>query len=411
MAHAEVFLRHLESVKIDEQSKPLVSFLCYITGHLAFHKSEFLNAESWFKKAELHLQNSVHRMTYLIQHAIGQIYLTMHRNFSDYEKVDFYLKEALEVVEKLYGKNSSQYASVLGDLARLHYDISNYALSKKYCDIIITICEENNLSKKSIAYTRHDLGMALCMLNKIDQAEAEYNESLKIKLLEYEHQNFPTIAVTKLGLGQIHYLRKNYNKAESLMIESLAISVKCFSHLKQHTGIAAAYNDLAATYFNQKHISKALSSYEESLRQYLALSNGEKNIDVAIVVHNLALIAIVSEKTDLASALLYHALHACHDSVGDGHKITMQIKKTQQHFLAYYPNKNNEVGNTIKLEDMEENFYGLMSKMKNSLTSPPNFSLINNIFPILSNRYGLFMSALNLDSENCQEFSLILSTD
>ncbi len=402
LPHAEAFLKNVELGNYTKKNDILCE-LYYVTAQLACYKAEHQKALYFFEKAKVHLSEHCNGFGYKLSHAIGQLYLAMHRNRNDYSTAALYLTQA----SRLAHNPSSDYAAIVNDLARLQYDIGDYKASVVTCNEVIQICLTLELPEKSLAYVIHDLAMAHLALGHLNDAKEKYKKSLYIKKMTYGEKNVPTIAATLLGLGQVYYLENDIQSSIQFFKDSLAMSEICFpkeTHPRSHNGIAAAHNDIACCYFKLGNISCAFEHFFISLEMYLNLSNLARNVDSAVVIYNLALLALFLKKEKISRNLMIYAFSDCKDSIGEEHSITKKIRASLN---------LNEYDSVYVLSDnLGDYLKELKAIAKEVLAHPEKYPILfENFDLILSNRYGFFRAIKpQLLSSDDQGLNLFLST-
>lgn len=402
LSHAEAFLRNVE---LENYAKPndVLCELYYVTAQLVCYKSEHQKALYFFEKAKAHLSAHRNGLGYKLSHAIGQLYLAMHRNHNDYSTAALYLTQA----SRLANNPSSDYAAILNDLARLQYDIGDYKASVTTCNEVIQICLTLELPEKSLAYVIHDLAMAHLALGNLTDAKEKYKKSLYIKKITYGEKSVPTIAATLLGLGQVYYLENNIVKSIHFFKDSLKMSEICFAketHPRSHSGIAAVHNDIACCYFRLGNIPDAFKHFFISLEMYLNLSNLARNVDSAVVIYNLALMALFLKNEKIGRNLMIYAFSDCKDSVGEEHLITKKIR------ASLNLNKHDNV--YVLSDNLNDYLKELEAVSKKAQAHQEEFCMPHENFNfILSNRYGFFRAIKpQLLSSDDQGLNLLLST-
>ena len=91
---------------------------------------------------------------------------------------------------------------------------------------------------------------------------------------------------------------------------------------------------------------------------YLNLSNLARNVDSAVVIYNLALMALFLKNEKIGRNLMIYAFSDCKDSVGEEHLITKKIRASlnlNKHDNVYVLSDN--LNDYLNIKNMQKNFH------------------------------------------------------
>jgi CHAT domain-containing protein/tetratricopeptide (TPR) repeat protein len=144
-------------------------------------------------------------------HDIGIVYYSQN-NFSmalEYFERSIKLAEEVNDQETLWTSYS--------DLGWLHAKLQNYAQSLQYFQKSLMAGEAHS-NKKRIILAHETVALAYAWLGEYEKSEPHLQKALA---LNREIQNLPYLAEVMRYSGQIHFLRKNYNKAVENYLQGL----------------------------------------------------------------------------------------------------------------------------------------------------------------------------------------------
>ena len=107
------------------------------------------------------------------------------------------------------------------------------------------------------------LGIIYGKKGEYDKAELYYNKALKINedVLGKEH---PSTAENYNNLGTIYYTKGEYNKAEQYFMKALKINEEIFG--REHPETAGSYNNLGKIYYEKGEYDKAEEYFMKALK-------------------------------------------------------------------------------------------------------------------------------------------------
>jgi CHAT domain-containing protein len=212
---------------------------------------------------------------------IAQIY----SDLGDYSKALELNLECLALREKILGKEHLYYAVALGNLSLSYSYLGDY---NKALDLNLECLA---LYEKILGKEHSDYSVSLSNIAQIYSDLGDYSKALELnlecldlseKILGKEH---PDYAVSLSNLTLNYSDLGDYNKALELNLECLALSEKILG--KEHPDYAVSLNNLASTYSDLGNHNKALELNLECLALYEKIY-GKEHPDYALSLNNLA---------------------------------------------------------------------------------------------------------------------------
>jgi len=205
-------------------------------------------------------------------------------NAGDYSQAEKYYLEAIDIKEKIFGKDHPSYATSLNNLGLLYVKMGDYSQAEKY------YLEAKNIFEKVLgkdhpdyAISLNNLGLLYNKMVNYSQAEKYYLEAKNIreKVLGKEH---PDYATSLNNLGSLYVKMGDYSQAEKYHLEAKNIFEKVLG--KDHPDYAISLNDLGLLYF-------IMGDYSQAEKYYLEAKNifekvlGKDHSDYATYLNNL----------------------------------------------------------------------------------------------------------------------------
>jgi len=186
-----------------------------------------------------------------------------HDDLAQYEKAIQFYKEALRIGEQTIGKEHSDYAVRLNNLAIVYQSQGRYNEAiEKYEEAIMI--GEQTVGKEHPDYATHlnILANVYYSQGRYDEAIKKYEEALKIdeQTIGKEH---PDYATHLNNLANVYQLQGKYDEAIEKYEEAIMIGEQTIG--KEHPDYAIRLNNLANVYQSQGRYDEALSLYEQTL--------------------------------------------------------------------------------------------------------------------------------------------------
>ncbi len=247
--------------------------------------------------------------------ALNQKVNELHKAGRDEEAI-LYSKKALELSEKILGKNDPIVATALSDLATLYGTTGRYAeaesLHKSALEIFEKVFGKDHLD---VAMSLNNLGHLYQASGRYVEAEPLHKRSLEIceKALG---QNHPNVAINLNNLAHLYKTTGGYLEAESSYMRALEIFEKSFG--KDHSIVAIGLNNLAALYETAGRYAEA----EPLQKRSLEISEkvlGKDHPDVAMNLNNLAALYDATGRYAEAEPLYRRSLEITEKLFGNDH--------------------------------------------------------------------------------------------
>ena len=216
------------------------------------------------------------------------------------DALKYYLK-ALEICEKVLGKDHPSTATAYDNLAGVYQGQGNYEDALKYYLKALEICEKVlGQDHPSTAATYNNLAGIFEDQGNYDDALNYYLKALEI--WEKVHgQDHPDTATTYNNLAGVYQAQGNYDDALKYYLKALEICEKVLG--KDHPSTATMYNNLAAVYQDQGNYDDALNYYLKALEISKKVF-GQGHSLTATTYNNLA--NVYQEQGNYDDALKYY---------------------------------------------------------------------------------------------------------
>jgi tetratricopeptide (TPR) repeat protein len=181
----------------------------------------------------------------------------------DYSEAEIWYLNAIDIREKVLGKEHLDYAASLNNLAILYFRLGNYEKAEAYF-LELKEIREKILDREHPDYATslNNLGGLYWNMGKYEKAEAYFLESKEIreKTLGRAH---PDYAGNLYNLAKLYRAMGSYDIAEPLYLESKSIWESLYG--KEHPQYEFNVNELAYLYTEMNLYEKAKPLYYESL--------------------------------------------------------------------------------------------------------------------------------------------------
>jgi eukaryotic-like serine/threonine-protein kinase len=242
-----------------------------------------------------------------IEAAIRRTLGNTYTNLGEYGNAKEHLERALQLDEKIYGKESENVAVNLYDLAMYFHwlgdlksadslynkslsifrktlkeptkdlvltlngcaliksDLGNYSGAVKQFEEALQILEKK-FGKNDIDYASilNNLAITTHSLNELDKAEKYYLEAQKI-FIELLGENRSEVASTYNNLAFIYLDKKDFKHAEENFVKSYELKLKLKG--KDHPDVGLALSNLGSVKFKLKNYEEAKNLYNKAIAQ------------------------------------------------------------------------------------------------------------------------------------------------
>jgi tetratricopeptide (TPR) repeat protein len=182
----------------------------------------------------------------------------------NYAQAELFYRRALEISAKAFGKEHSNYAICLNNLALV------YRLQGKYDEAIELYRQAKDIFEKTLGKEHPDNAVHLNNLANVYQLQGKYDEAIELykqalgigkKTIGKEHPNY---AIRLNNLASVYQSQGKYDKAIEIYKNAKNITEKTLG--KEHPDYAIRLSNLANVYEKQGKYKEALDLVEEALR-------------------------------------------------------------------------------------------------------------------------------------------------
>jgi CHAT domain-containing protein/Flp pilus assembly protein TadD len=279
----------------DSQSAASINLLALL------YKStgEYAKAEPLYKEALEIRQKVLGREHPDTAQSLNNLAL-LYQAMGDYAKAEPLLTEALEIRQKVLGREHPDTAQCLNNLAALYWVMGDYAKAESLFKEALEIRQKVlGPEHRDTAQSLNNLAVLYQAMGDYARAEPLYVQALEIrqKVLGREH---PDTATNLNGLAVLYWVMGDFTKAEPLFKEVLEIRQKVLG--REHPDTAQSLNNLAELYKAMGDYVKAEPLLTEALeiRQKVL---GREHPNTAITLKNLAYLELDLGKIQEAKRL------------------------------------------------------------------------------------------------------------
>jgi CHAT domain-containing protein/Tfp pilus assembly protein PilF len=318
-----------------------------------YNKAESLHKESLDILQKLQDINPLHIAQSMTN--LGKLY----HDIGNLRDAEIYLKNALEIREKLLGENHLDSAQSKNDLAEVYLNIGDYSKAEEYhkqaLEIRVKIFSRLKNTPEglnNLAYVHHQLG-------NNSEAIKLYKKSLGMwkKIGQKKSSGY---ASALHNLGELYYELREFSKSEKYFNQALKIRQLIFDR-DISPPVAQSMTSLALLYQKMHEYVKAEEYYKQALN-ILKKVFGEKNINLAITLNNLAMLYAETQRQDKAIDLVKDVITIEDELIGKVFSIGSErqrmaflniINKNFHNFLSltnqYFSNSKEEIKYAVNL--------------------------------------------------------------
>ena len=257
----------------------------YDLGTYYFYNRNYVIAEDCYIKSlrmmEDNLGNDCNNYNYAtLLGDLGALYYQL----AYYSASEEYNIESLLIKKILFGENHPDYVLSLENLGTLYCTLGNYSLSEQYLLRCLQILKDmGEVNNTQYIMVLDDLGALYCAIGDYILSEKYLLESLQIgkKVLG---ENSLDYAELLNDLGTVYFYLENYSLSEKYLLDALEIVKEKLG--EQNAYYATLLNNIATFYNELGNYSKSLKYHLESFRIRNDLF-GENHPDYAITLSNL----------------------------------------------------------------------------------------------------------------------------
>ena len=363
---------------------------CFNRGTILQLLKKFTEAEKWYIDA-LEIREKVlgkEHLDYLMSlNALAGLYMSTGK----YEDSEFYYIKSKEIREKLSGKLNQDYATLISNLANVYRLKNELVKAEPLFEEALNI-RAKLLGKGHPDYAKSLNNLANCYvsLGYYRKAEPLYLEvkDIRLKIFGKYHINYASILH---NLGNFYHLLGDFTNAELFYLESLEIKTNLFGNKSPENTITL--NNLGVLYFDVGNYRAAEKIYLESL-EITALNYGKESPDYATALHSLAGLYTAKGDFSKAESLYLETLRIRKGTIGNEHH---DYLTTLNNLAVLYKIK----GDYVKAEDIYTNVIELAVKSVGKENREYASYLINlaNLYQIkgnLENAEMIYLEALSI---------------
>jgi eukaryotic-like serine/threonine-protein kinase len=248
---------------------------------------------------------------------IGRVYLRL----GQHDKARPILEEAA-VAGRATGRPDARLAQTLNDLGVLCRERGDFSSAIRYGEEALALRRLLGSENNDVAVTLSELGRAHSGLEQYDQAEQLFRESLAIRqrVLGAEDRETAT-SLGDLGVGL--WQKGDLAAAEPLLQQSLAIHRKVLG--PKHPNVGGAMANLAQLKIDQNEIVAAELLLREAV-EIIRGSLGAQHWRTASVMTHLGTVWRLQGRTAEAAALLDEALQIAHAALGNAGTVVASLE-------------------------------------------------------------------------------------
>ena len=208
-------------------------------------------------------------------------------NLGEFDQAKIHLDKALNLDEKIYGKQSKETAQNLHDLALYYHWIGKYELADSIYGISLNIFR-SSLKEPNQGFSDclDDYGILKNDLGDYNGAEKLIREALTISENINGKESYDVASILNNLALTLHYL-KNLKEAEKYYLQSLDLRIKLMGENRPE--VATAYNNLAFVYIDKNQPEIAKEYFQKSYELKLKLL-GKDHPEVGFALNNLGTI-------------------------------------------------------------------------------------------------------------------------
>ncbi|HOY19014.1 MAG TPA: tetratricopeptide repeat protein [Haliscomenobacter sp.] len=278
-------------------------------------KRDNLEAEKWYLEAIAIREKALGKQHSDYAGALNNLAI-LYKSMGKYDQAEPLYLEAMETRKKALGKEHPNYAASLYNLALFFQDIGKYEKAE------LLLLEAKDIfgkvrGKEHPDYAASMNGLALIYMDmgKYEKAEALYLEAKTIREKVQGKDNSDYAEILN-NLASLYRSMGNYEKAEQLHLEAIAIKGKTIG--KEHPNYALSLNNLAILY-------RATGSYEKAEQLYLEATTikektlGKEHPGYALSLNNLAMLYWIMGNYEKAEPLYLQAIAIREKKLGKEH--------------------------------------------------------------------------------------------
>lgn len=342
LPHAQVCVQYVEQYKF--AFPEAAELLHHTASYLHSFAASYSNAESYYRlalKIRKHLPGRKSSRMVLEIAANHNDLARLYRDQYQHEEATRHFEEAIRIREEKLGPQDSITANSKRSLARLYLILGEYDKAEELYVSALKIHRYNQskdntaTAAREVANSSYGLAWLYHLEGRYDETQVLYEEALKMDSDQFGQESLFTAQCLN-SLGALYRDRRDFKKAEDLMLQALTIRKKVLEiptpgdkQELRHPDMAQSLNDLGGLYRSQKRYKEAEEFIQQALtirRAVLRWPNGpDSHPDIAQSLSNLAGLYSSQKRYDEAEPLYLRALEIDEKTLGHNHPYTAHI--------------------------------------------------------------------------------------
>jgi len=309
--HAELIAETADKEKITDPTARLMNVL----GTYLHSKGLYSKAEKWMRRALEIVEKSFGKVHPNVATALNNL-AQLLQDTNRLTEAEPLMRRALQIDEKSFGKNHPKVATDLNNLAQLLQATNRLKEAEPLMRRVIEIFEKSlGLDHPDVATALNNLAALLQDTNRFKEAEPLIRRALDIDEKSFG-KDHPKVATALNNLAQLLQATNRLKEAEPLMRRALEIDEKSFG--RDHPDVARDLNNLAEFLRETGRYKEAEPFYRRVLKIFED-SYGSNHPNVATALNNLALLLQATNRLKEAEPLMRRALEIDEKSFGKDH--------------------------------------------------------------------------------------------
>ena len=220
-----------------------------------------------------------------IRRSIGNTYTSL----GEYDRAEIHLFKALQLSERVYGKESQEVATSLHDIALYYHWLGNFHISDSLYHKADGIYRRVlNEPTQSMANNLNDYALVLSDLGSYEEAKKFFEEALDMSEKINGSKSTDVASIMNNLAINLHYL-KDLKNAEKYYLKSQEIYIELLG--EDRPEVASTYNNLAFVAMDKNNLAQAEEYFTKSYNLKLKLM-GEDHPDVGLALNNLGAVQL-----------------------------------------------------------------------------------------------------------------------
>lgn len=288
--------------------------LCAYLGDVYARLGEYEESESLLQKT-LSLRQTIHNEDHpeiaTAMHNLGVILLER-----DAPEAFEYLRGALEIRQRAFGREHVETAESLMLMGQWHREQSDYDKAKNAVGEAVDIFRRTVGEQSDIYATgKTELGLLNRRLRRYEDAEIHLREALVIYRALYG-DNHPQVATAFNNYGAVLWDMENYEAGDEAMLKSLGIQENLYGDV--HADIATSLSNMAGSFLNRNDLTQAVKYFRRAYEMRRQVF-GEDHPRVGQSATQLAEALHSNDQLNEATVLLEEALGIFRTHLPPGH--------------------------------------------------------------------------------------------